>query len=1004
MKFTKITLIMIIFTLMVSVVLASEWVNDPTDCPATAYSQNCLGGEKLCGYDSGTVYCYDMTTLNAPGSSAETSSTNIAGFDGGYLVDCEAYDGGDPYCDNSGAFWCDRNSTCYNVNRNTTCTASSFGASSCGLCISGYTYCDGDLGNGCEIEIGTTIYDENNTVYNSTCEPECSGSYLDCDESLGNGCEILNGGECYVGELIGSYQGCSGSTGNCVVGKEYFETGTESRYSTPNALMWGSQYGAGYLINMTNGSVMKFGVNNSGCIIFSDGSGQCSSSASYTAGTGLTLGGSEFSVTAHTAITVDGNGVSVTEGGINGAQLADTIILDATLSITQADYDVNFDVNTLFVDGSANMVGIGTATPGEKLEVDGNINVTTGNDICIESGNCLSDMGTGSGDITAVNTAGKYITGGSASGDVSLLLNETEINATMDARDSDTTYTAGDGLDLGGTEFTVDAHTAITVDSNGVSVAANSIDGTQLKDTITLDANLAVTQGSYDVNFDANTLFVDGGVNMVGIKTDNPGWNLDVNGSFGVSSTIAPIINMKEEGVDGDPDEYYRFAVDGGDFYLNYDDDQDGSFTLYTRIIAVEGESEQVGINKENPDYTLDVGGNLRVSNNTYLATTNGNVGIGTESPFGKLHVQDGAILFNGTTGSTPVSGAGTRMMWIPDKAAFRAGKVEGVEWDDSNIGIGSIALGGNSPTYAGPTASGDYSTAIGPLTIASGSRSTAIGDLNIASGLRSMAFGYLTIASGDYSTAMGQKIQADGANSFGISLNNSATAYNITDDHTMSIMGGEVGIGTVSPGAPLHIKSDLKHKAFQLEEYSGVEYFQMGVGGDGDLNFMQDDGDILLNLVDDCNSIGINKEANCSGAPPLQVLNTANYWGWSTWIDSNYSDSWISMTTNNSDLFDDNGIGIISTQTTNKMYLRVDRSNIMVIEDSGEVGIGTTAPAYELDVSGDIRTTGNFIQGSTYTGITNTSWSICQMPNIDGKCDRWCTLQIHGGIITGCT
>ena len=34
----------------------------------------------------------------------------------------------------------------------------------------------------------------------------------------------------------------------------------------------------------------------------------------------------------------------------------------------------------------------------------------------------------------------------------------------------------------------------------------------------------------------------------------------------------------------------------------------------------------------------------------------------------------DGALLYNSTTGATPASGAGTRMMWIPDKAAFRAG------------------------------------------------------------------------------------------------------------------------------------------------------------------------------------------------------------------------------------------------------------------------------------------------------------------------------------------
>jgi len=54
-----------------------------------------------------------------------------------------------------------------------------------------------------------------------------------------------------------------------------------------------------------------------------------------------------------------------------------------------------------------------------------------GTDVCVSTGQCLSDAANASGDITAVNTNGNYLYGGSTTGAVSLLLNETYLNATI---------------------------------------------------------------------------------------------------------------------------------------------------------------------------------------------------------------------------------------------------------------------------------------------------------------------------------------------------------------------------------------------------------------------------------------------------------------------------------------------------------------------------------------------------------------------------------------------
>jgi hypothetical protein len=120
-----------------------------------------------------------------------------------------------------------------------------------------------------------------------------------------------------------------------------------------------------------------------------------------------------------------------------------------------------------------------------------------------------------------------------------------------------------------------------------------------------------------------------------------------------------------------------------------------------------------------------------------------GDVGIGTDSPAALLHTYgtgtgEGNVLFTGefksdNPGDAPVEGPGTRMMWYPDKAAFRVGRVTGNQWDTENIGDYSTAWGYTS------IASGIASTAWGLGTEASGSYSTAWGSNTKASGIRSL-------------------------------------------------------------------------------------------------------------------------------------------------------------------------------------------------------------------------------------------------------------------------
>lgn len=93
--------------------------------------------------------------------------------------------------------------------------------------------------------------------------------------------------------------------------------------------------------------------------------------------------------------------------------------------------------------------------------------------------------------------------------------------------------------------------------------------------------------------------------------------------------------------------------------------------------------------------------------------------------------------IFNGGTALIPVEGAGTRLLWHPDKSAFRAGTVDGTQWDDANIGSHSLAIGENC------RASGDHGVALGRWCTAAQQSSFAMGEQNVASGAASVALGY---------------------------------------------------------------------------------------------------------------------------------------------------------------------------------------------------------------------------------------------------------------------
>jgi hypothetical protein len=243
-----------------------------------------------------------------------------------------------------------------------------------------------------------------------------------------------------------------------------------------------------------------------------------------------------------------------------------------------------------------------------------------------------------------------------------------------------------------------------------------------------------------------------------------------------------------------------------------------GSELVTTKVTFLS--NGNVGINNMNPQQKLDIVGNIRFSgavmpandagligqvltsqgsgaapvwsnsggSNAWLLS--GNSGLSSTSFLGLIDkkpliiktdnierfriTEEGALLASGSSGSTPSTaiGAGTRMMWIPAKYAFRAGYINNTQWDNANIGIGSVAFGESN------TSSGNYSFSAGYDNTASGIEAVAMGISNTASNIASIALGRNNTSSDLYSVALGNLNSASGENSVALGGQNISSGH----------------------------------------------------------------------------------------------------------------------------------------------------------------------------------------------------------------------------------
>ncbi len=180
------------------------------------------------------------------------------------------------------------------------------------------------------------------------------------------------------------------------------------------------------------------------------------------------------------------------------------------------------------------------------------------------------------------------------------------------------------------------------------------------------------------------------------------------------------------------------------------------------------------------------------------------------------LKIDNGTFISTGFLGNSPVEGPGRRMMWIPEKGAFRAGQAGNTEWDNANLGQFSVAFGYNVKASGvlsfaagiGVEATNEQAAAFGYYTKASGHNSFALGDNTESSGYNSVAMGIHTKAYGNSSFAFGDDTLATNYNSFAFGKGTQSTgqmafAFGIgSGAHDTAAFAMGVGCLSVKPGA----------------------------------------------------------------------------------------------------------------------------------------------------------------------------------------------------------
>ena len=346
----------------------------------------------------------------------------------------------------------------------------------------------------------------------------------------------------------------------------------------------------------------------------------------------LQIAGSSVLSTSSSGVAVTGT-LSAT-GNITGtlatAAQPNITSLGTLTALTGGTGDLNWDSGTLFVDSSANAIGIGTTSPDAKLHVKDASAANDNFDLHIESFRpnlVFEDASTSATSFQLFVDLNRLdFLYGDASTDTKLVNNAMTINSSGNV-----------GIGTTSPSYKLEVYKA---GFNAAQISGDSTSETQLRFNgntaarIHNESNTALiiaTNASEVARFDNSGNF--------GIGTTSPSAPLDVAGNFIFKSPTNTLYG-----------NFDTTTAGYGAFRLQNQGSNYGFIGQTSSLLASGGSNTALGLRSEN-EFAIATGG----STERMRIDSSGNVGIGTTSPTEKLDVNGGTVIKGSLT-----NGSGT--------------------------------------------------------------------------------------------------------------------------------------------------------------------------------------------------------------------------------------------------------------------------------------------------------------------------------------------------------